>query len=105
MKAKSEVSVDRLEFRKAVSWTGRGRAADRERTYLYMDKHDFVVETARAQTRVKSVGEWSKPVAVNSGMLKRLASKLPHSKETTLLYFDGQLMVGPVRIGATEVEG
>jgi hypothetical protein len=102
MRADNEVSVDRLEFNRAVSWTGHGRQAERDRTHLYLADDGFTVETPRAITKIKSVGRWCKPIAVHAMPLKRLLTKLPRSKEVTLLYFDGWLTVGPVKLSAVE---
>lgn len=103
MKAENEIAVDVGEFKKAVSWTSRGRAAARDQTLLYFSDEGFVVEAPRARTIVKSAGRWKSTVAVNASLLKRLLSKFPKNSEVTLLYFEGQLTVGSTRIPATVV--
>jgi hypothetical protein len=103
MRADNEVSVDRIELKRAVSWTRRGRQAERDKTLLYFAEDGFTVETPRAITKIKSVGRWKFAVAVHSMPLKRLMGKLPTTKEITLLYFDGWLSVGTVRLSATPI--
>jgi hypothetical protein len=94
MSADNEVSVDRLELKRAVSWTRRGRQAERDNTLLYFAEDGFTVETPR----------WIVPIAVHAMPLKRLVSKLPAAKEITLLYFDGWLSVGSVKLSAMPVK-
>jgi hypothetical protein len=103
MRADNEVSVDRLELKRAASWTRRGRQAERDKTLLYFAEDGFTVETPRAITRVKSVGRWIIPIAVHAMPLKRLMAKLPATKEITLLYFDGWLSLGSVKLSAVPV--
>jgi hypothetical protein len=75
------------------------------RTKAPLRADGFTVETPRATTRIKSVGRWTDCVSVHSMPLKRLLAKLPATKELTLLYFDGWLSVGRVRLSATVVNG
>jgi hypothetical protein len=103
VRADNEVSVDRLELKKAVSWTRRGRDAERDRTLLYFAEDGFTVEAPRAITRIKSVGRWHKTIAVPAMTFKRLMTKMPVTKEITLLYFEGRLSVGSVKLSVTEV--
>lgn len=104
MRANNEVSVDRLELKRAASWTRRGQQAERDRTLLYFEVDGFTVETPRAITKIKSIGRWTIPVAVHAMPLKRLMSKLPATKEITLQYFEDWLSVGSVRLSATPVK-
>jgi hypothetical protein len=104
MRADNELSVDRLELKQAISWTRRGRQAERDKTLLYFAEDGFTVETPRAITKIKSVGRWIVPIAVHAMTLKRLMSKLPATKEITLLYFDGRLSFGSVRLSAIPVK-
>jgi hypothetical protein len=104
MRANNEVSVDRLELKRAASWTRRGRQAERDRTLLYFAEDGFTVETPRAITKIKSVGRWIIPIAVHAMPLKRLTAKLPATKEITLLYFDGWLSVGSVKLSAMPIK-
>jgi hypothetical protein len=103
MRADNEVSVDRLELKRAANWTRRGRDAERDKTLLYFADDGFTVETPRAITKIKSVGRWVTPIAVPAMPLKRLMTKLPGTKELTLLYFDGWLSIGSVKLSATPV--
>ena len=104
MRANNEVIVDRLELREAVNWTRRGRQAKRDQTILYLADDGFTVETARARTKIKSVGQWSLRVAVYAAPLKHVVAKMPITKEITLRYFDGWLTVGTTRLSALVVE-
>ncbi len=101
MRPTCEVTVDRDELKK--SWARRGRKARTDETHLYSDDRGFIVETQIAQTYIKSVGVWQTSVAANAGALARLSAKLPKTREVTLLYFEGQLIFGPVRISAREL--
>jgi hypothetical protein len=101
MRADNELTVDRLEFKRAASWTSRGKQAAREKTLLYLADDGFTVETPRATTKIKSVGRWTDCVSVHAMPLKRLMAKLPATKELTLFYFDGWLSVGSVKLSAT----
>jgi hypothetical protein len=103
--ADNEITVDRLELKEAASWTRRGREASRDRTLLYFADDGFTVETPRATTKIKSVGRWTHPITVHSMALKRLLGKLPTTKEITLLYSDGWLSVGSVKLSATTANG
>jgi hypothetical protein len=100
MRADNEVFVDRLELKRAVGWTRRGRQAEHDKTFLYFAEDGFTVETPRAITKIKSVGRWTFPIAVHAMPLKRLMGKLPATKEITLVYFDGWLSVGRVKLSA-----
>ena len=100
MRAENEVSVDRLELKRAVGWTRRGRQAERDKTLLYFADDGFTVETPRATTKIKSVGRWMLPIEVPAMPLKRLMGKLSATPEITLLYFDGWLSIGSVKLSA-----
>ena len=102
MRAKNEITVDRLEFKGAVRWTSRGRRAAAEETLLYWTDSGFVVEAPLARTTIKSAGTWAGSVAVNAMLLKKLVPKLPRTRELTLIYVAGQLALGTVRISARE---
>ena len=101
VRADNEITVDRLELKQAANWTRCGREASRDRTLLYFADDGFTVETPRATTKIKSLGRWTHPIAVHAMPLKRLLGKLPTTKEITLLYSDGWLSVGSVKLSAT----
>lgn len=103
MRADNEVTVDRIELKEAVNWTRRGRQAKQDQTFLYLADDGFIVETARATTKIKSVGRWNCKLAVFSASMKQVVAKLPRTSELTLQYFDGWVSVGPVRLSALEV--
>ena len=104
MHADNEVTVDRVEFREAVNWIWSGRRARRDQTIFYLADDGFTVETAKARTKIKSVGRWTCKVAVYSAPLKGVAAKLPRTKELSLRYFDGWLSVGSTRLSALVVQ-
>jgi hypothetical protein len=84
-----------------VRLVGRGEAGKLNATKrCFISKDGFTVETPQAITKIKSVGLWIIPIAVHAMPLKRLMSKLPASEEITLLYFDGWLSVGSVKLSA-----
>ena len=101
MKAKNEVTVDRLEFKQAVSWTRRGKAAERDITYLIYQENAFTIVTPIATTPIKSVGSWEEAIALPSLGVKRLLARIDQQKEIKLHYFDGWLMIGNVKISAS----
>jgi hypothetical protein len=103
MRADNEITVDRLELKKAASWTRRGRAAVRDVTLLYFADDGFTVQAPMAITRIKSVGRWAYTIEVHAMPFKRLLGKLPATKEITLLYFDGWLSIGNSRLSAVAV--
>jgi hypothetical protein len=51
MRADNEVSVDRIGLKRAVSWTRRGRQAERDKTLFYFADDGFTVKGPRAITR------------------------------------------------------
>lgn len=101
MRARNEVTVDRIEFREAVGWTRRGKAGDKDATYLVFEEDGFTVVAPMATTKIKSVGRWEDQVSVSATALKRLASRLPIKKESKIQFFDGWLIVGDTKISAT----
>ena len=70
------------------------------KTLLYFADDGFTVETPRATTKIKSVGRWMLPIEVPAMPLKRLMGKLSATPEITLLYFDGWLSIGSVKLSA-----
>lgn len=104
MRADNEVTVDRLELKRAVSWTRRGRQAKQDQTFFCFEDDGFTVETARARTKIKSTGRWRLRVAVYAAPLKHVMSRVPATKELTLRYFDGWLTVGSTKLSALVVE-
>jgi hypothetical protein len=104
MRADNEITLDRLELKKAASWTRRGHAAIRDVTLLYFSDDGFTVEAPMAITKIKSVGRWIDTVEVHALPFKRLLGKLPATKEITLLYFDGWLSIGNSKLSAVVVK-
>jgi hypothetical protein len=94
MRAKNEVTVDRLEFKRATAWTRRGKAGAQDKTFLLIEDDGFTVVAPAATTKVKSVGRWEGEVAVAALALKRMVEAMPAEKELKLTYFDGWLMLG-----------
>lgn len=101
MRAKNEVTVDRMEFKRAVAWTRRGKAAELDKTFLIFEDGAFTVVAPSATTPIKSVGHWHDDVALPALALRRLINSLPAQKEITLHYFDGWLMLGNNKISAS----
>ena len=98
--ASHKVTVERLEFKRAVGWLRRGRTSRQDLTLISMEPDGFKIRTELAETAIKSVGLWTSPIVANAGALKRLADMLPRSKEVVLEFESGGLKVGPTRISA-----
>lgn len=94
MHTKNEITVDRVEFKRATAWTRRGKVGALDKTFLLFDDGGFSVVAPAATTTVKSAGRWEGEVAVAAIALKRLVAALPAEKELRLIYFDGWLMLG-----------
>jgi hypothetical protein len=94
MRAKNEVTVDRLELKQATGWTRRGKIGARDKTYLLFEDGSFTVVAPAATTTIKSVGRWEGEVSVAAIALKRLVATLPAEREVKVAYFDGWLLVG-----------
>ena len=101
MRAKNEVTVDRLELKRAIAWTKRGKAAELDKTFLIYEDDAFTVVTPMATTPIKSVGHWEEAIALPALALKRLVSRISAGKEIRLQYFDGWLMIGNNKISAS----
>lgn len=100
MRVKNEVTVDRMELKRAVAWTRRGKAAELDKTFLIYEDGAFTVVAPSATTPIKSVGHWEDNVALPALGLKRLICRLPAQKEIKLHYFDGWLMLENIKISA-----
>lgn len=101
MRAKNEVTVDRLELKRAIAWTKRGKAAELDKIFLIYEDDAFTVVAPMATTPIKSVGHWEEAIALPALALKRLVSRISADKEIRLQYFDGWLMIGNNKISAS----
>ena len=101
MRSKNEVTVDRLELKRAIAWTRRGKAAELDKTYFIYEDSAFTIVAPLATTPIKSVGHWEEAIALPALALKRLVSKIEPEKEIRLHYFDGWLMIGNNKISAS----
>ena len=103
MDALNEITLDRAEFKKAVGWVSKSRKDIAKQTFLVFEDDGFTVVTPQAITKVKSSGRWVTPIAIPAQYFKAWVSGLPKSREITLSYVDGWLIVGALRLKARPV--
>jgi|APCry1669190731_1035312.scaffolds.fasta_scaffold15268_2 hypothetical protein len=101
MRAKNEVTVDRMELKRAVAWTKRGKAAEKDKTFFVFEDGAFTVVAPMATTPIKSVGHWEDAVALPALALKRLINRIDADKEVRLHYCDGWLIIGNNKISGS----
>ncbi len=109
MNALNEITVDLAELKKAVSWVSRSRKDISKQTFLVFEDDGFTVVAPQAITKVKSSGRWVTPIAIPAQYLKAWVAGLPKtkdtpkSKEVTLIWENGWLSAGSMRLKAHPV--
>jgi len=104
MPSNNEVTIARAALKRAAAKTAGEQHDERDLALLYMEDDRFAIETPATVTRLKAAGHWAGMIAVRALELQRVISALPATKEVTLFYSNGWLLVGDERLTARVVD-